>query len=450
MSIVLVGLNHQTASVALREQMALAGCKITDRAGGLPTHNGLSALPHDLQLAGGIHDSLILSTCNRLEIYATSGDPSAAVHSIVRFLSGLQGLADDQLRSHLYIAEDEAAAEHLMRVACGLDSMVLGESQILGQVAEAFARAQGAGTTGLVLTQLATRAMRAGKRARNETDISRHTTSVSHAAARLARQRLGDLGEARVLIIGAGEMAELAATALHDEGAQHLTVINRTYAHAERLAQRFDGRAYNWYHLSRALAEADLVISATGAPHPVIRRGDVASILERRNGAPLVIVDVALPRDVEHEVSELSGVLRFDIDDLNGVVDANLAQREAAIPAVETIIQQELDEFLCWLRGREVVPVLVDLRRKVESLAAGELDTALRRLDGADPQAEEAMRLLVHRIVGKLLHEPTVRLKSEAANGNGVAYADALREMFALGDEPAGIPAAVNGVAHHA
>lgn len=449
MSIVLVGLNHRTASVALREQMALAGCSLVDAAAARSTHTGLCALPHDAQLAGGVHESMILSTCNRLEIYATAGNTAEAVRAIVRFLSGSHGLSEDQLRPHLYVAESEAAAEHLMRVACGLDSMVLGEPQILGQVAEAFACAQGAGSAGLVLSQLATRSMRAGKRARTETEISRHTTSVSHAAARLAREQLGDLCNARVLIVGAGEMAELAAIAVRDEGAQHLTVINRTYARAERLARRFDGRAYNWYHLSRALAEADLVISATGSPHAVIRRSDVAPILACRS-APLVIVDVALPRDVEPEVGQLSGVLRFDIDDLNGTVDANLAQREAAIPAVETIIQQELDEFLCWLRGREVVPVLVDLRRRLETVASAELESALKRLDGPDPRTEEVMRLLAHRIVGKLLHEPTVRLKGEAVNGNGIVYADALREMFALGDEPLGFSGVANGDRHNA
>ncbi|MCA9871775.1 MAG: glutamyl-tRNA reductase [Anaerolineae bacterium] len=437
MPLVLVGLNHRTASVALREQMISAGCALDGAV--LDAHPGLNALPHDHRHTAGIHESVILSTCNRLEIYATCGAPEEGVSAIIGYLSGQQGLGPDQLRPHLYILENEAAAEHLMRVSCGLDSLVLGEPQILGQVAEAFAQAQGAGMSGLLLAQLFSRAIHAGKRARNETGISRHTTSISHVAVRLAREQLGDLHNRRVLIVGAGEMAEIAAVAVHGEGARHLTFINRTYGRAEQLAYRFGGRALNWYHLSRALAEADLVISATGAPHAVIYRDDLARVLPHRSRSPLVIVDVALPRDVEPEVSQLSGVLRFDIDDLNGTVDANLAQRQAAIPAVESIIQQELDEYLSWQRSREVVPVLVDLRRKVETVAACELEAALRRLDGADQETEAVMRLLTHRIIGKLLHEPTVRLKGEAVNGNGIVYADALRELFDLGGETADV-----------
>ncbi|MEZ4767145.1 MAG: glutamyl-tRNA reductase [Caldilineales bacterium] len=235
-----------------------------------------------------------------------------------------------------------------------------------------------------------------------------------------------------------------------DEGATQLTVVNRTYARAERLAGRCGGRAFNWYHLPRALAEADLVICATGAPHAVLRRDDVARTLAQREGRPLVIVDVALPRDVEPEVGELAGVLCFDIDDLNGAVDANLDQRLAAVPAVETIIQQELDEFLGWMHGREVVPVLVDLRRKAETVASSELESALRRLESDDPHTEEVMRLLAHRIVGKLLHEPTVRLKDEAVNGNGIVYADALRELFALDEQTVNHATPRNGDCAHA
>jgi len=283
-----------------------------------------------------------------------------------------------------------------------------------------------------VLSQLFVRAVHTGKRARSETAISRHTTSVSHAAARLARDTFGDLGQARVLIVGAGEMAELAAAAMVHEGARRLTCINRTYARAERLASQFDGRALNWGHLADALAEADVIVTATGAPHTVIYRDDVAQVLPRRNGKPLVIVDVAVPRDVEPEVGDLPGVIRYDIDHLQSAVDTNLAQREAAVPQVEAIVRQETEDFFCWLRGRQVVPVLVELRRKAETVAQSELDLMLRRLDNPDPRTAQMMSLLVHRIVGKLLHEPTVRLKTEAANGNGVVYADALRELFAL------------------
>lgn len=425
MPIHLIGFSHHTAPVALREQLSLSGC-------------ALDMALDKLGAAGDeIHESVILSTCNRLEIYAVTGD--GGFSAIEGFLSNLYGVSIEQLRPYLYRLEGRAVVEHLMRVASGLDSMVLGESQILGQVAEAYARAQGAGAVGQVLSQLFARAVHAGKRARSETTISRHPTSVSHAAVHLARDVFGDLSRARVLIVGAGEMAELAASALYDEGARRIVCINRTYAHAERLTRRFGGRALGWTHLADALVEADLIVAATGAPHTVIYHNDVAQALSRRDGRPLIILDLAVPRDVEAEAGTLPGVLLYDIDRLQNAVGANRAQREAAIPQVEAIIQQETDDFVCWLRGRQVVPVLVELRRKAQEIAAAEVERALRRLDDPDPRVEQIMGLLAHRIVSKLLHEPTVRLKLEAANGNGILYADALRELFALAPSPDGM-----------
>lgn len=432
MSIILVGLDHHTAPVALREQFSLSGCALDSALNELTTRQALSSLPDEHAQFGGIHECVILSTCNRLEIYATTGNPASAFIAIERFLCGLQKLSVDDLHPHLYFEQDQVAVVHLLRVASGLDSLILGEPQILGQVSEAYTRAQGAGAVGMVLSQVFARAIHAGKRARSETAISRHTTSVSHAAARLARDTFGDLRQARVLVVGAGEMAELAATALYDEGVRRITCINRTYARAEQLACRLKGRALNWCFLSAALAEADVIISATDAPHTVIYADEVAQVMPRRAGKPLVIVDIAVPRDVEPETGDLPGVQRYDIDHLRGAVDSNRVQRKAAIPDVEAIIHQEVADVFCWLHGRQVVPVLVELRQKAETVARSELNLMLRRLDTPDPRMEQMMTLMVHRIVNKLLHEPTVRLKSEAVSGNGVAYADALRELFAL------------------
>jgi glutamyl-tRNA reductase len=435
-SLILVGLNHHTAPVALREQLSLSGCALDLALNDLNAIKSGTERPNGHAPSGGIHESVILSTCNRLEVYAVTGDVAAGFAVIEGFLTGLQGLALEGLHPHLYLLQERDAVEHLMRVASGLDSMILGEPQILGQVAQALSRAQAAGAASLVLSQLFARAVHMGKRARSETAISRHTTSVSHAAARLARDVFGDLCGARVLIVGAGETAELVATALVDEGARHIICINRTYERAERLARRFEGRVYHWGYLADALAEADVIVTATGAPHTVIYRDDVAQVLPRRDGKPLVIVDVAVPRDVEPEVGELPGVFRYDIDHLQDAVDANRAQREAVVPQVESIVHQETDDFFCWLRGRQVVPVLIELRNRAQTVAQSEVDHVLRRLDHPDPRTEQLMALLAHRIVGKLLHEPTVRLKAEAANGNGVVYADVLCELFAL--EPAG------------
>lgn len=443
-SVILVGLNHQTAPVALREQLSLSGCALDMALNDLNASKIAAAHLDGHAAFGGIHESVILSTCNRLEIYAVSGDAAGAFAAVESFLSGLQGVPVEQLHPHLYLLQDQAAVEHLLRVASGLDSMILGEPQILGQVTQAHARAQGAGTSGLMLSQLFARAIHTGKRARSETAISRHTTSVSHAAARLARDTFGDLSQARVLVVGAGETAELAARALYDEGARRITCINRTYARAERLARQVDGRALHWGYLADALADADVIVTATGAPHTVIGREDVAQVLPRRSGTPLVIVDVAVPRDVEPEVGDLPGVRRYDVDHLQDAVDANRAQREAAAPQVEAIVQQEAEAFDCWLRSRQVLPALVGLRRRAETIAQSELDLMLRRLDNPDPHTEQVMSLLAHRIVGKLLHQPTIRLKAEAANGNGIVYADTIQELFALDSHDQAPCAALN------
>jgi glutamyl-tRNA reductase len=323
-----------------------------------------------------------------------------------------------------------------MRVAAGLDSLVLGEAQILGQVNRAYRDAVLHNTAGAVLSHLFMRAIHAGKRARNETGISRYTTSISHAAANLARTRLGALDRLHALVVGAGEMARLAAEAIQMQGVGRITVINRTYSSAERLAADVGGEAVPWEQLDELLAQVDLVMSATGAPHVVIRRADAERAMVRRNGRMLAFFDVALPRDVEEEVCALSGVTCYDVDDLQDAVDENIAQRTAQTPHVEAIIAEEAVEFQEWLREREVVPVIVDMRQNAHSTARAEVAEAMRRVRNLAPESadavEEVVERLAHRLVNKLLHEPTVRLKEHASTGDGYAYAHAVRELFAL------------------
>jgi glutamyl-tRNA reductase len=378
-------------------------------------------------------ESVVLSTCNRLEVYAVvAGSPKDGWRRIEQFLSDLQGLDLEELQQHLYRLEGQAAIEQLMRVAAGLDSMILGEAQILGQVSSAQAEAQTVGSVGPILSHLFDHAVHAGKRARTETEIGRHTTSISHAAAHLVRERADSLEEIQALIVGAGEMAEVAAQALQDRGLRQMSFINRTYSRAESLASHFGGRALNWYHLPSALSMADVVICSTGAPHIVIHENDVRPGLAERAGRPLLFVDIAVPRDVEDKVGDLPGVDLFDIDHLQTTVDANMAQRQAAIPDVEEIIDQEVTRFESWLQGRQVLPVLVELRRRAQNIASTELDRYRPQLDELDPVYQEKVARMVHRIVNKLLHEPTVRLKASAAEGNGVEYAQAIRELFDL------------------
>ncbi|NDJ33543.1 MAG: glutamyl-tRNA reductase [Chloroflexi bacterium] len=428
MSIVLVGLNHRTAPVELREQLSLNGCGL------------IMALEElrDRYRSMSIDEVVILSTCNRLEVYAATGDAPAAARTIKQFLADLQGLDAQYVGDHLYTMVNKDAVNHLMRVASGLDSLVLGEPQILGQVGDALAAAQTVGTAGGLLSHLFNQASHAGKRARTETQISRHTTSVSHVAALLAKDVVGPLDDAIVLLIGAGEMAELAAQALIKHGAGRILCINRTFSRAESLAQVIGGEPVRWYDLPNALVAADVVISATGAPHVVIQKANVATAIERRGGRPLVFIDVALPRDIEPAVCELPGVTCYDIDNLQHTLDENLAQRKAAIPDVEAIIDAELDTVCEWISSRQVVPVITDLRRKAADVARLEVEQALRRLDHLTPEEQAVIEKMAHRIVNKILHEPTIQLRQQAAAGNGYVYARAVRDLFDLATAAAG------------
>ncbi|MCZ7544195.1 MAG: glutamyl-tRNA reductase [Anaerolineae bacterium] len=437
MSIVLVGLNHHTAPVALREQLTLTGCALRMALEELHIENASEAGAQQARAPGSppvLREGVILSTCNRLEVYAVTDDAAHGWAEIARFLSRLQGISPAQLRLHLYRLADREAVTHLMRVAAGLDSMILGEPQILGQVGQAFHDAHAAGATGPILSHLFAEAVHAGKRARSETAISRHTTSVSHAAVLLAEAKLGDLSAARVVLVGSGEMAEQAARALQAHCAHDITCINRTYARAEALARRVGARARNWSSLAEALAQADVLLTATGAPHIVIDAGDVAAALPQREGRPLLIIDIAVPRDVDEAAGALPGVARYDIDDLQSAVDANLARRGTAVPQVEAIIDEEAVRFMEWLHSRQIVPVIADLRRQAEALARAEVEQALRRLEGLDAHGQEVVARMAHRIVRKLLHTPTVRLKALAESGNGYVYAHAMWELFDLGE----------------
>lgn len=438
MQIVLVGLNHRTASVDLREQLTLASCALRDALDELSRYRQIRERGHG-QPSPRPHlpESLILSTCNRLEVYAVLAGPSAAGWAAIeQFLADLQGIPRETLHPHLYFLDGYQAVRHLMRVACGLDSMILGEPQILGQVRGALEEARAAGASGPILSHLFDLAAHAGKRARTETEIGRHTTSIGHAAVQLLADELDGLAEAQVLVVGAGEMAEVTAHALQDRGVQHLNFINRTFARARDMAQQFNGRALSWFHLPTALATADAVVSATGAPHIVIHAADVEQALPKRGGRPLIVIDIAVPRDVEQSVERLPGVRRYDIEHLQSSVEANWAQRQSAVPEVDAIVDEEAERFEAWLQGRQVLPVLVELRRKARDIADQELERHVYRMEEIEPLCQEKVAQIVYRIVNKLLHEPTVRLKAAAAEGNGVEYAYALRELFALDAAP--------------
>ena len=419
MSIILVGLNHRTAPVELREKLALTGCSL---------QMALEDLRSNRQV---VHEAVILSTCNRLEIYAVAHDLDAGWAHIDAFIAGLQNIPLEQVSPHLYHYQEADVIRHLMRVACGLDSMILGETQILGQVTQAFNDAQSSGLTGAVLSNLMSQSIHAGKLARTHTDISRYTTSVSHAGALMVMDNL-TVPSPNILVVGAGEMAVLAAKALQKHEITRLAFINRTYSRAEALVNEIGGEALSWPQLGEALVWADAVIAATGAPHTIIYRGDVERQLAKREGRPLLFVDIAVPRDIEVEVGAIDTVQRYDIDDLKSIVDGNTAHRQAAVPQVEAIIEQETHTFTEWHRSREITPVIKDLRQWATDVAQTEVDQALNKLGETDERTAQIIQRLAHRVVNKILHEPTVRLRGQAAEGNGYGYAHAISELFGL------------------
>lgn len=380
MPLILLGLSYQKTPLAIREQVA--------------RHPGSLTVPH-----------VVLSTCNRVEVYAIADE-----------LASLQPYFTDVAAEYLYTFSDEAAAQHLFRVAAGLDSMILGEAQILGQVKHAYGQGSGEAT----LNRLFTQALAVGKRARTETAINRYSISLSQAAVEIARQHFADLPLRRVLIIGAGEMGRKAAYAL--QGQAQLTLINRTFAKAAELAQQVGGWAVDWEHLPVAIAEADVVITATGAPDSIIQPAHIQH--------PLLLIDLAVPRDIDPAVRQVPGVRCYDVDDLRQVVDQHYAERLACVPAVEGIIEEELAALIHWQRSRQVTPTITSLHRKMEGLAANELDHLLHQLGAVSTREQQLITQFTHRLVSKMLHTPTYRLKENAAQG--VDLSAAVQDLFAL------------------
>lgn len=396
MPLACTGVNHTTASVVLRERLAL---------GSVAQRRVLHASRH---APGAPFDELaILSTCNRTEVYAT---PVAASEALLELLAQIAGVPPQALQPHTYCDRGVAAVRRLCRVASGLDSMVLGESEIQGQVAAAFRIAEEAGTTGPVLTAAFRAAGQAGRRARSETGIGHLPTSVSSEAIRLLQDVSGPLDRLSVLLVGTGKMGRLAGLALRRSTAR-LAVISRTAAHARELAQQCDAQALGWHELSPAIAAADAVICSTGAPHAVVSRdlvqGAIAGSARRR-----IFVDIAVPRDVEPEVGELAGCELYDLDRLQQRLAGNLETRRQEIPAVLRIIDEEVERFDAWQRRQAVHPLLVEMRAQGETIRQREVARALKRLGPAAPEVAALLDEFSKSLVNKLLHEPTRRLPS--------------------------------------
>jgi glutamyl-tRNA reductase len=418
MQIVLVGVDHTSAPLALRERLACAPRQIP-------------SLLHAVKEVA--QECALLSTCNRFELYTVwpgSGDTAA----LLQIVAEQRGVERSLLEAYGVALTDDEAVRHLFGVACGLYSLIPGEPQIQGQVAEALELALGGGYAGPVLAALFRAALVTGKRARHETGISRRATSISHAAVQLARQLLPDLNAASVLLVGSGQMSELAARNLCDNGARRLVIVNRSAERAQELARELGERASSrpFAELSEALVEADVVITSTTAPHVIISLEMMRQVMERRQGRTLLIVDIALPRDVDPAVSTLAGVHLYNIDDLRLVVDEGLRLRLQEVEHVERIIAQECAAFERWLRSLSVTGTIVDLREHLEELRRQELMRTLRRLPHLSEREAAAIQELTTRLLNKVLHKPLTRLKEAAAAGQGHVYAEALRYLFDL------------------
>lgn len=424
MKILLIGLSHKTAPVEVRERLAFSSSMLRSAL----THFDTTHTQAHLQ---DVREGVILSTCNRLEVYALVNNPKVAQRAITKFLSRACDTPAELFSKYLYVYHDEEAVRYLMRVASGLDSMVLGEPQILGQITEAYEAALAQQAVGTVLSALFRAAIHTGKRARTETAIGVNPSSVSAVAASLAAELMGDLSERQVLLIGAGEMGAIAVRALMKRGASHITVANRTYKNGVQLAKAWGGKAITFQQLTEGLAGADIVITSTGAPHTILNRKLLEPAMAIRPNRPLFIIDIAVPRDVDPNVTEISNVHLCDIDDLQSQAEDNVRERELEIPQVEIIVDEEATRFLEWLDSLDVVSTITDLREQVEQLRQNELQRLFNRLD-LDEREQELVATMSHRLMNKILHQPILRLKKEAADGNGAVYIYTTRQLFAL------------------
>jgi len=414
--IIAVGINFKTAPVELRERLAF-------------TSHSLKAALETLIEENGFAEAVILSTCNRAEIYALAQNAKAA-ERLRRFLSFRlkDGPSSTELGSLLYAHIDRGAVEHLFAVACGIDSQVLGEPQILGQVQAAFEQAMHVRAAKSVLSKLFQWALSAGKRARAETQIGRSAASIGSVAVELAKQILGDLSAKKILLIGSGKMSELAAKNLLKGGARKIKVANRTYERAQELARRLGGRAIRFEELQGALVQADVVISSTAAPSFILRAEQVEQAMRPRAERPLLLIDIAVPRDIDPEVKRIPNVFLHNIDDLKAVAEEGLRERHKEVSKVKGIIREEVGKFMAWFEALDAVPAIVALRERIEGICRAELARAWRKLPGASQQEREVLEELSRRIAHKFLHEPTERLKRCPDK----VYREALCELFGL------------------
>lgn len=420
MSVLVVGVNHRTAPLGVLERIALDAQSVAKAV------SGLVALD-------SVREAVVLSTCNRTEVYAVAELFHQGFDDIQHFLATTAGVDLETINSHTYAEHDDAAAHHLFSVAAGLDSMVLGEGEVLGQVRDAWEIAQAEGAARSTLNLLFRHCLETGKRARTETDIARGTASMSHAAVEMAVDQLGSLDNVSVAVVGAGIMGEGIAVALHGHGARQMTVLNRTEEHGRSIADRVNGTVQPLAALDHALVESDLIITCTGAPEPIITTEMARSATSPDR--PTLIIDIAVPRDVHHEVAQLSDVTVLNLDDVQRWAERGREARTSSMEAVKAIISEELDRYAIASSAVQAAPLISALRSHFDSIRRDELDRVAGRLD---EDARNALDVVTTQLLAKLLHEPSVRLRLEAGSPRGERLASAVIDLFNLDDPHAG------------
>lgn len=426
MEILLVGLSHKTAPVEIREKLCIG-------------REDVSAFLQRMTSSAGVREGMVLSTCNRMEVLAVlenEGEEGAA--RMRDLLAGIAAMTPEKLAPHLYTRRGEEAVKHFFRVTASLDSMVLGEPQILGQVKEAYRHAVENKTSGLILTKLFHRSFFVAKRVRTETKIASQAVSVSFAAVELARKILGALEEKRTLLIGAGEMCELAARHLIAQGVHEILVTNRTHARAVELAAEFQGRAVPFEEFPGELRNVDIVLSSTGSSHYIVRKEQLTEVIRARKNRPMFFIDIAVPRDIDPRINEIDNVYVYDIDDLQGIVESNREERRREAAKAEEIVQEGLISFDRWLRSLEVVPTILDLRRKMEEIRQKEMQKTLAVLKNTSEEEKRTLDLLTNAIINKILHHPISLLKHQESGGHGKDYVEMTRKIFHLDEEENG------------
>ena len=420
-NLILVGVNHKTTPVEIREKLAFTKGKIEESV------DQLLNIPE-------IIEHTILSTCNRVEIYARANGQNSAIQSIKQFICDFHGLSAVQLEEHFYSYSNEAAIEHLFRVSSSLDSMILGEAQILGQVKDAYSLAKDLRSTGLVLNQLFEKAFSIAKKVREETGIAERSVSISSAAVELAQKIFDDLENHTVMLVGTGEMAELAAKHLISYGVKTVYVTSRTYERAANLARTLNGSALDFEAFKNELYRADIVITSTSASSFIITKDMVAKAIHERKNKPIFFIDIAVPRDIEPDVNDLENVYLYDIDDLHVVVSANMKEREKESETAMHLISQEVNKFNNWLGTLDAVPTIVEIRKRVENIGNQEMERTLKKIPHLSEEDKKIIGQMKNSMINKILHKPTIKLKQKTQSEDGHVYLKAIRHLFHLDD----------------